>query len=145
MAPFVRSSSNPQPPQVNFSRMQKVLDVVIHDNTRRLDVICFGTGHSDYADIGISDRSWCRSYLFVTGVCTVVDAVDINDKESIRYPERCDHQYHWHRRCTLTCEYLSKFSGEKNEKDPNVIIRGLGENDSSKGPEAKNLVTLSLF
>ncbi len=28
--------------------------------------------------------------------------------------------------------------------DPNVIIRGLGEGDSRKKPEAKNLVTLSL-
>jgi hypothetical protein len=29
--------------------------------------------------------------------------------------------------------------------DPNVIIRGLGEGDSWKKPEAKNLVTLSFF
>ena len=33
---------------------------------------------------------------------------------------------------------------EKILNDPNVIIRGLGEGDSWKKPEAKNLVTLSL-
>jgi hypothetical protein len=33
---------------------------------------------------------------------------------------------------------------EKIRNDPNVIIRGLGEGDSCKKPEAKNLVTLSL-
>jgi hypothetical protein len=33
---------------------------------------------------------------------------------------------------------------EKIRDDPNVIIRGLGEGDSWKKPEAKNLVTLSL-
>jgi hypothetical protein len=33
---------------------------------------------------------------------------------------------------------------EKIRNDPNVIIRGLGEGDSLKKPEAKNLVTLSL-
>ncbi len=33
---------------------------------------------------------------------------------------------------------------EKIRNDPNVIIRGLGETDSRKKPEAKNLVTLSL-
>ncbi len=33
---------------------------------------------------------------------------------------------------------------EKIRNDPNVIIRGLGEGDSWKKPEAKNLVTLSL-
>ncbi len=32
----------------------------------------------------------------------------------------------------------------KIRNDPNVIIRGLGEDDSWKKPEAKNLVTLSL-
>ncbi len=32
---------------------------------------------------------------------------------------------------------------EKIRNDPNVIIRGLGEGDSWKKPEAKNLVTLS--
>jgi hypothetical protein len=34
---------------------------------------------------------------------------------------------------------------EKIRNDPNVIIRGLGEGDSCKKPEAKNLVTLSLY
>jgi hypothetical protein len=33
---------------------------------------------------------------------------------------------------------------EKIRNDPNGIIRGLGETDSRKIPEAKNLVTLSL-
>jgi hypothetical protein len=33
---------------------------------------------------------------------------------------------------------------EKIRNDPNVIIRGLGEGDSCKKPEVKNLVTLSL-
>jgi hypothetical protein len=33
---------------------------------------------------------------------------------------------------------------EKIQNDPNVIIRGLGEGDSWKNHEAKNLVTLSL-
>ncbi len=33
---------------------------------------------------------------------------------------------------------------EKIRNDPNVIIRGLREGDSSKKSEAKNLVTLSL-
>ncbi len=33
---------------------------------------------------------------------------------------------------------------EKNRNDPNGIIRGLGETNSRKKPEAKNLVTLSL-
>jgi hypothetical protein len=33
---------------------------------------------------------------------------------------------------------------EKIRNDPNVIIRGLGEGDSWKKPEAKNLVTMSL-
>jgi hypothetical protein len=33
---------------------------------------------------------------------------------------------------------------EKIQNDPNVIIRGLGQGDSWKKPEAKNLVTLSL-
>jgi hypothetical protein len=33
----------------------------------------------------------------------------------------------------------------KNRNDPNVIFRGLGEGDSWKKPEAKNLVTLSLY
>jgi hypothetical protein len=33
---------------------------------------------------------------------------------------------------------------EKILNDPNGIIRGLGETDSRKKPEAKNLVTLSL-
>jgi hypothetical protein len=33
---------------------------------------------------------------------------------------------------------------EKIRNDPNVIIRDLGEGDSRKKPEAKNLVTLSL-
>ncbi len=44
---------------------------------------------------------------------------------------------------TLSCEYLREFS-KKNRNSPNVIIRGLGETDSRKKPEAKNLVTLSL-
>ncbi len=33
---------------------------------------------------------------------------------------------------------------EKIRNNPNGIIRGLGETDSRKKPEAKNLVTLSL-
>jgi hypothetical protein len=33
---------------------------------------------------------------------------------------------------------------EKNRDGPNGILRGLGETDSWKKPEAKNLVTLSL-
>ncbi len=33
---------------------------------------------------------------------------------------------------------------EKLCNDPNVIFRGMGEDDSWKNPEAKNLVTLSL-
>jgi hypothetical protein len=33
---------------------------------------------------------------------------------------------------------------EKIRNDPNFIIRGLGETDSRKKQEAKNLVTLSL-
>jgi hypothetical protein len=33
---------------------------------------------------------------------------------------------------------------EKIRNDPNVIIRGLGEGDSRKKADAKNLVTLSL-
>ncbi len=33
---------------------------------------------------------------------------------------------------------------EKIRNDPKAIIRGLGEDDSRKKPEAKNLVTLSL-
>jgi hypothetical protein len=33
---------------------------------------------------------------------------------------------------------------EKIRNSPKVIIRGLGETDSRKKPEAKNLVTLSL-
>jgi hypothetical protein len=33
---------------------------------------------------------------------------------------------------------------EKIQKDPNDIIRGLGEDDTRKKTEAKNLVTLSL-
>ncbi len=33
---------------------------------------------------------------------------------------------------------------EKIRNDPTVIFRGLGEGDSRKKPEAKNLVTLSL-
>ena len=33
---------------------------------------------------------------------------------------------------------------EKIRNDPNVIFRGLGEGDSWKKPEAKNLLTLSL-
>jgi hypothetical protein len=33
---------------------------------------------------------------------------------------------------------------EKIRNDPTVIFRGLGEEDSWKKPEAKNLVTLSL-
>jgi hypothetical protein len=32
----------------------------------------------------------------------------------------------------------------ENSKDPNVIFRGLGEDDSWKKPKANNLVTLSL-
>ncbi len=57
-------------------------------------------------------------------------------------PAAICHRCHWHRWCTLTCEYLRIF--EKIQNDPNVIIRGLGEGDSWKKPEAKNLVTLSL-
>jgi hypothetical protein len=34
---------------------------------------------------------------------------------------------------------------EKIRNDPSDIIRGLGETDSRKKPEAKNLVTLTLF
>jgi hypothetical protein len=34
---------------------------------------------------------------------------------------------------------------EKNRNGPNGIIRGFGETDSRKKPEAKNLVTLSLY
>jgi hypothetical protein len=33
---------------------------------------------------------------------------------------------------------------EKIRNDPNGILRGLGETDSLKKPEVKNLVTLSL-
>jgi hypothetical protein len=33
---------------------------------------------------------------------------------------------------------------EKIRNGPNAILRGWGESDSSKKPEAKNLVTLSL-
>ncbi len=33
---------------------------------------------------------------------------------------------------------------EKNRNDPNGLLWGWGETDSSKKPEAKNLVTLSL-
>ncbi len=39
---------------------------------------------------------------------------------------------------------ISPRNFEKIRNDPNVIIRGLGEGDSWKKPEAKNLVTLSL-
>ncbi len=39
---------------------------------------------------------------------------------------------------------ISPWICKKNWKDPNGIIRGLGETDSRKKPEAKNLVTLSL-
>jgi hypothetical protein len=44
--------------------------------------------------------------------------------------------------CTLTCEYLANFRKIRN--DPNFIFMGLGEDDSWKRSEAKNLVTLSL-
>ncbi len=53
------------------------------------------------------------------------------------------HRCRWHRWCTLTCEYLREF-WKKLEMILYVIIRGLGEGDSWKKPEAKNLVTLSL-
>ncbi len=39
---------------------------------------------------------------------------------------------------------ISPRMSEKIQKNPNGIIRGLGETDSRKKPEAKNLVTLSL-
>ncbi len=42
------------------------------------------------------------------------------------------HQCHWYWWCTLICEYLCEF------------FRVLGEDDSWKKPEAKNLVILSL-
>ncbi len=48
------------------------------------------------------------------------------------------HRCRWHRWFTLTCEYLREFW----KKFEMVIIRGLGEGDSWKKPEAKNLVTL---
>ena len=44
---------------------------------------------------------------------------------------------------TLSCDYLDEFS-KKILNGPNGIIRDLGETDSRKKPEAKNLVTLSL-
>ena len=53
------------------------------------------------------------------------------------------HRCQQHRWCTLTCEYLREVL-KKIRKDPNVIFWGLGEDDSWKKPEAKNLVTLSL-
>ncbi len=39
---------------------------------------------------------------------------------------------------------ISPWIFEKTRNDPNAIIRGLGEGDPWKKPEAKNLVTLSL-
>ncbi len=39
---------------------------------------------------------------------------------------------------------ISPRISEKIRNDPNVIFKGLGEDDSWKKPEAKNLVTLSL-
>ncbi len=39
---------------------------------------------------------------------------------------------------------ISRWIFEKIRNDPNGIIRSLGETDSRKNPEAKNLVTLSL-
>ncbi len=47
------------------------------------------------------------------------------------------------RRCTLSCDYLRKFS-KKIRNGPNGILRGLGETKSWKIPEVKNLVALSL-
>jgi hypothetical protein len=34
---------------------------------------------------------------------------------------------------------------EKNRNDPHVIFVGLGEDDSGKKPEAKNVLTLSFY
>ncbi len=59
-------------------------------------------------------------------------------------PAAICHWCRWHRWCTLTCDYLREFS-QKIQNDPNVIIRGLGEGDSWKKPEAKILMTLSLY
>ncbi len=53
------------------------------------------------------------------------------------------HRCRWYRWCTLTCK-KSPGIFKKFEIDPNFIFRGLGEGDSWKKPEAKNLVTLSL-
>ncbi len=44
---------------------------------------------------------------------------------------------------TLSWEYLREFL-KKIRNDPNGILWGLGETDSWKKPEVKNLVTLSL-
>ncbi len=49
----------------------------------------------------------------------------------------------WYRWSTLSCEYLREIF-KKIRNGPNGILRGLGETDSWKKPEAKNLVTLSL-
>jgi hypothetical protein len=50
-------------------------------------------------------------------------------------------RHHW---STLSCEYLCKFF-EKIRNGPTGILWGWGETDSWKKPEAKNLVTLSLY
>jgi hypothetical protein len=42
---------------------------------------------------------------------------------------------HWYWWCTMTCKYLRKF--EKIQNVPNVIFRGLGEDDSWRKPKAK--------
>ncbi len=48
----------------------------------------------------------------------------------------------WYRWCTLTCKYIRIF--EKIWNGPNGDTLGLGETNSWKKPEAKNLMTLSL-
>ncbi len=64
-------------------------------------------------------------------------------------PEAICHRCHWHRWqiCHRVVDLDLRISPrifDKIRNDPNVIIRGLGEGDSWKKPEAKNLVTLSL-
>jgi hypothetical protein len=53
------------------------------------------------------------------------------------------HWCRWHRWQTLSWKSLRIF--EKIWNVPNSIIGGLGETDSRKKPEAKILVTLSLY
>jgi hypothetical protein len=92
----------------------------------------------------------------LSGVCSLIlfqlFAAGVNKTRGTggKICRRC----HWYRRQFATGVVdtggapwlaISPVIFEKIRNDPNVIIRGLGEADSWKKPEAKNLVTLSLW